>query len=248
MTFGGGDATRIRTEAAGMLLERPFRLRSGPSGEIGDQPPDLPSTTRQARSLTFPAGQAPGSSVSVGPSGPGREVTLVMTIGQFAQLSGLTPKALRGYDERGLLRPVEVDRATAYRRYAPSQLRRAATIKILRTMGMSMAQVREILDEPDRRAELVERYRAEVAAQHAAQAEAIAHGVATLNAYDQPVAVETRAAPAQPWVGAALAVDLGQVQLERDAQHYNDMFARLAQGLQQADVSIVGPFWTTIRA
>ncbi len=32
-----------------------------------------------------------------------------MTISEFPVLSGLTPKALRLYDERGILKPVAVD-------------------------------------------------------------------------------------------------------------------------------------------
>ena len=41
-----------------------------------------------------------------------------MAIGEFAVAAGLTPKALRLYDELGLLRPAEVDPATGYRTYA----------------------------------------------------------------------------------------------------------------------------------
>ena len=38
-----------------------------------------------------------------------------MTIGEFATAAGLTPKALRLYDELGLLRPAQVDPTTGYR-------------------------------------------------------------------------------------------------------------------------------------
>jgi DNA-binding transcriptional MerR regulator len=36
-------------------------------------------------------------------------------IGDFSKLSQVTVKALRLYDERGLLRPARVDRASGYR-------------------------------------------------------------------------------------------------------------------------------------
>ena len=45
----------------------------------------------------------------------------LMPIGRFARLTGLTVKALRHYDEVGLLRPAAVDPDTGYRSYAPDQ-------------------------------------------------------------------------------------------------------------------------------
>ena len=42
----------------------------------------------------------------------------LMSIGRFARLTGLTVKALRHYDEVGLLRPAAVDPGTGYRSYA----------------------------------------------------------------------------------------------------------------------------------
>lgn len=39
----------------------------------------------------------------------------LLTIGAFAKASGLSPKALRLYDELGLLRPARVDPETAVR-------------------------------------------------------------------------------------------------------------------------------------
>jgi PPM family protein phosphatase len=41
----------------------------------------------------------------------------LMTIGAFARQSRLSLKALRLYDELGLLRPAAVDDSTAYRYY-----------------------------------------------------------------------------------------------------------------------------------
>ncbi len=172
----------------------------------------------------------------------------MLTIGQFAHASGLSAKALRFYGEKGLLIPHEVDEATGYRRYTPAQLRRAAMIRVLRRMGMSLSQVAEVLDNPDRCDELVARHRDEVAARHAAQEEAIARGRATLAAYDRPFPVATRTAPAQPWVAAVLDVDLGTPQTDRESERYNDAFARLARALQAAGNPPAGPFWTAFHA
>ena len=43
----------------------------------------------------------------------------LLTIGEFARESRLSPKALRLYDQLGLLRPCRVDEWTGYRYYAP---------------------------------------------------------------------------------------------------------------------------------
>jgi DNA-binding transcriptional MerR regulator len=72
-----------------------------------------------------------------------------MTIGEFGRRSGLSIKALRLYDVSGLLPPAEVDAASNYRRYTPSQLERAARIGLLRRLGMPLAVITEMLDLPD---------------------------------------------------------------------------------------------------
>lgn len=169
-----------------------------------------------------------------------------MTIGQFAQVSGLTPKTLRFYAEKGLLTPYDVDAANAYRRYHPSQIRRAATIKVLRHMGMSLPQVRQVLDDPDRAAELVTRHRVDVEARHAAQREALAYGAAVLDAYDRPSEIAMRTAPEQPWVGAVLDVDPSTVEVEEDTERYNGMFGQLWRALEAVGNAPVGAFWTTL--
>lgn len=68
------------------------------------------------------------------------------TIGEFAARSGLTPKALRLYDDLGLLRPAEVDAWTGYRRYDADQLDRARLVATLRLIGMPLARIRTVLD------------------------------------------------------------------------------------------------------
>jgi len=63
-------------------------------------------------------------------------------IGEFADLSGVSAKTLRFYDEIGILRPASVDPRTAYRRYLPQQLEDLASILALKNLGVSLAQVR----------------------------------------------------------------------------------------------------------
>ncbi|WP_139979657.1 MerR family transcriptional regulator [Nocardioides litoris] len=69
-----------------------------------------------------------------------------MSIGDAARATGLSPKALRLYDESGLLPPAEVDPVTGYRWYAESQLDRARLVARLRLAGMPLARIRVVAD------------------------------------------------------------------------------------------------------
>ncbi|WP_323793315.1 MerR family transcriptional regulator [Nocardioides sp.] len=75
-------------------------------------------------------------------------VTAHLSIGDFARATGLSAKALRLYDEMGLLVPAEVDAFTGYRRYAPAQLDRARLVARLRLAGMPLARIRLVADLP----------------------------------------------------------------------------------------------------
>ena len=72
----------------------------------------------------------------------------LIPIGRFAQAARLSQKALRLYDENGLLPPVRVDEESGYRYYDWRQVRRARRIALLRQAGMSLAEIRRFLDDP----------------------------------------------------------------------------------------------------
>jgi len=72
----------------------------------------------------------------------------VLTIGEFARASRLSPKALRLYDELGLLTPARVDPVSGYRLYEPGQLERARLVAWLRRLGMPLARIRVVCDLP----------------------------------------------------------------------------------------------------
>lgn len=69
-----------------------------------------------------------------------------LTIGVFARLSRLSAKALRRYDELGLLPPARVDADTGYRYYDETQLERARLVAWLRRVGMPLARIRHVCD------------------------------------------------------------------------------------------------------
>jgi protein phosphatase len=65
----------------------------------------------------------------------------LLTIGAFARAARVSPKALRRYDELGLLPPAHVDDATGYRYYRPEQVARARLVVWLRRIGMPPAEI-----------------------------------------------------------------------------------------------------------
>lgn len=94
----------------------------------------------------------------------------LMSIGEFARRSRLSPKALRLYDELGLLPPARVDDDSGYRYYAASQLDRARLIAALRQLQISLAEIKLIASlEPDTAAERIGEHWTAVEVQHRAR-------------------------------------------------------------------------------
>ena len=91
------------------------------------------------------------------PAGPARR-TRLFTIGEFARVSRLSVKALRLYDESGLLPPVRTDSVTGYRYYDPAQLERARLVAWLRRLDMPLARIQSVCDlcDTDRSAAVAE--------------------------------------------------------------------------------------------
>jgi DNA-binding transcriptional MerR regulator len=86
----------------------------------------------------------------------------LLTIGAFARLAHLSPKALRLYDELQLLPPAQVDPDTGYRWYSPDQLEQARLVALLRQLDMPLAGIAEILAlTPDAAATSLTAYQAE---------------------------------------------------------------------------------------
>jgi DNA-binding transcriptional MerR regulator len=69
------------------------------------------------------------------------ETRKMLSIGRFARLSGLTVKALRHYDEVGLLRPAHVDEWTGYRWYERSQVREGVAVRRLRELRVPLDEI-----------------------------------------------------------------------------------------------------------
>ena len=68
-----------------------------------------------------------------------------LSIGDLANATGLTVRALRHYQDLGLLAPAGVHPATRYRTYGPEQLERAQAIARLRRLGLPLDRIRDYL-------------------------------------------------------------------------------------------------------
>jgi DNA-binding transcriptional MerR regulator len=68
-----------------------------------------------------------------------------ISIGEFAQRSRLSVKALRLYDELGVLTPARVDRSSGYRYYDVAQLDDARLVAMLRQLEVPLGTIKELV-------------------------------------------------------------------------------------------------------
>lgn len=68
-----------------------------------------------------------------------------LSVGPFAQAAQLSRKALRLYDQLGILVPDYVDPESGYRYYSMTQFEKARFIRVLREMEMPLADIRRVL-------------------------------------------------------------------------------------------------------
>jgi DNA-binding transcriptional MerR regulator len=126
----------------------------------------------------------------------------LLAIGEFARQARLTAKALRIYDEIGLLRPADVDPVSGHRRYEAGQLPSARLIAMLRGADLSLAEIGLVLADlgtgRDRASARLDWYLAELEARHSSRRLLIRHIHAVLREEDHPMfPIQTRHVPAQ---------------------------------------------------
>jgi len=92
-----------------------------------------------------------------------------ISIGEFARRSRLSLKALRLYDERGVLVPSRVDQGSGYRYYDTAQLEEARRVVMMRQLQLPLAAIKELLacDPADAAARIAEHWRGAEAAHDA---------------------------------------------------------------------------------
>jgi MerR family transcriptional regulator, thiopeptide resistance regulator len=75
------------------------------------------------------------------------DIELGYSVGEVADLTGVTVRALHHYDSMGLLRPSQRNEA-GYRFYDPADLERLQRILFYRELGFSLANIGAILSDP----------------------------------------------------------------------------------------------------
>jgi DNA-binding transcriptional MerR regulator len=141
--------------------------------------------------------------VIIGDMGCTRSSEPLLTIGEFARLTRLTAKALRLYDESGLLRPHEVDRSSGYRLYRAEQAHTARLIGLLRATNLGLAEIALLLGEldTDGSAEAIDRldrHLRQLEAEHSSRRMLIRHVHAIIRREDPPMfPIHTRHVSAQ---------------------------------------------------
>lgn len=72
-----------------------------------------------------------------------------MKIGEFAKMTGMPISVLRHYDKEGLLCPDYVDHFSGYRYYSTDQIAQVQKIERLKSGGLSLKEIRDILKNAD---------------------------------------------------------------------------------------------------
>jgi len=73
----------------------------------------------------------------------------MLRIGEFSKLSKVTIKALRYYEEEGLITPKYIDEANGYRYYESNQLLQISRIISLKQIGLSIEEIKRIIVDHD---------------------------------------------------------------------------------------------------
>src|SRR5579864_5587967 len=66
----------------------------------------------------------------------------LLNISQFAQVCRTTPRTLRFYEQKNLIKPVKVNKSNGYRYYNPYQARDFLKIKLLQNFNLSLKDLK----------------------------------------------------------------------------------------------------------
>ena len=163
---------------------------------------------------------------------------VLLTIGDFSRMTYLGVKALRHYHEIGLLVPADIDPASGYRLYRPSQVPTAQVIRRLRDLGMPLEGVRAVLGAPDvttRNAVMAGHLRQMERQLQQTQA-TVASLRSMLEDQAQPIIVEYRTTPP----ARALAIR-DRISMAEAEQWWGSAFDELRAVLTAAGVQRAGP-------
>lgn len=70
----------------------------------------------------------------------------LMLIGEIAEFFGVSRKAIRLYEKKGIMKPVEVDDRNGYRYYSADQVRQLNALLELKALGFSLDEIKTVID------------------------------------------------------------------------------------------------------
>lgn len=76
-------------------------------------------------------------------------MNIFFTVKQAARIVGMTSETLRHYDRIGLVKPCRKDEFTGYRYYSEQELIQLQTIELLKIMDLTLAEIKDILQQND---------------------------------------------------------------------------------------------------
>jgi len=152
-------------------------------------------------------------------------------------MTHLSVKALRHYHDVGLLEPADIDPASGYRFYEPSQVPIAQVIRRFRDLGMPLHEIKEVLQAPDltARNQLVVAHLQRMESRLVETQSVVASLRALLERPSAPIAVEHRS------VGPVRALTISEQVTMRDLDTWwDDAFHELDTALTTAEVQPIG--------
>ena len=134
----------------------------------------------------------------------------LLSIGEFAAATQLSPKALRLYDEQQLLQPARIDSGSGYRYYRSDQVPLGRLIRTLRDMSVPLADIARVAVADDASAErLLSQFAGDLDSRYAREKRAFQRALLLLRGAGcgEALIVEERMRPAMTVVVTPLLTD-----------------------------------------
>lgn len=79
-----------------------------------------------------------------------------MLIGELAEFFGISRKAIRLYEKKGIMKPAEVDSQNGYRYYSAQQVQQLQALLEFKSLGFSLDEIKTVIDGKMEKSLLVE--------------------------------------------------------------------------------------------
>lgn len=79
-----------------------------------------------------------------------------MLIGEIADFLGISRKAIRFYEKKGIIKPVKVDAENGYRYYSAEQIQQFNALLELKALGFSLDEIKLVIDGKTAKTPLLE--------------------------------------------------------------------------------------------